>query len=167
MKVNTSTSAFLYFIFFLSGVAGLGYEIVWIRMFAVGLGHEFPSVLAVVAAFFGGFALGAWGLDGRVSRSRVPGRWYAALEIVIGTWGFASVALIPWANGQVALLTGPVPGPVRQWAIAFLVPLVVLLPATTAMGATLPAMDRFFSRLRADGHSIGGLYGANTPYWDP
>ena len=52
-------------------------------MFAIGLGHEMPSLLAVVAAFFGGLALGAWALDGVVSRSRVPGRWYAALEVLI------------------------------------------------------------------------------------
>ena len=36
-----------------------GYEIVWTRLFAVGLGHEIPAVLAVVAAFFSGLALGA------------------------------------------------------------------------------------------------------------
>ncbi|MHC4893840.1 MAG: hypothetical protein ACYTFV_10865 [Planctomycetota bacterium] len=46
--------------FLLSGVAGLGYQIVWARQFSVGLGHEYPSVLAVVSAVFGGLALGAW-----------------------------------------------------------------------------------------------------------
>jgi spermidine synthase len=152
----------IYIIFFLSGIAGLGYEIVWTRMFAVGLGHELPSLLAVVAAFFGGVALGAWGLDGPVSRSRVPGRWYAVLEVVIGVWALGSTALIPWANSQVARLIGETPGFARHWAVAFVVPLLILLPATAAMGATLPAMDRFFSRLRAEGRSIGGLYGANT-----
>lgn len=49
----------LYIVFLLSGVAGLGYEIVWIRMYAVGLGHEVSSLLAVLTAFFGGFTLGA------------------------------------------------------------------------------------------------------------
>jgi hypothetical protein len=28
-------------------LAGLGYEMVWTRLFAVGLGHEMPNVLAV------------------------------------------------------------------------------------------------------------------------
>ena len=53
----------LYLILFFSGFAGLGYELVWTRMLAVGLGHEIPAVLAVVAAFFCGLALGAWVLD--------------------------------------------------------------------------------------------------------
>ena len=59
---------------FFSGAAGLLYEIVWTRMFAIGLGHEMPSLLAVVAAFFSGLAIGALALDGRISRSRRPAR---------------------------------------------------------------------------------------------
>ncbi|MFQ5423249.1 MAG: fused MFS/spermidine synthase [Phycisphaerae bacterium] len=152
----------IYPVFFLSGVAGLGYEIVWTRLFAVGLGHEFPGLLAVVAAYFGGFAIGAWALDRVVSRSRVPGHWYVALECAIGLWALATIRLIPWANERVGGLTGLTPSPVRQWAVAFAVPFLVLLPATIAMGATLPAMDRLFSRLRRDGRSVGGLYAANT-----
>lgn len=43
------------------------------------------------------------------------------------------------------------------------------------MGATLPGMDRFVCRLRAEGRSVGSLYGANTlgavhcwtGYWPP
>lgn len=79
----------LYLFLFLSGFAGLGYQMVWTRMFAVGLGHEIVAVLAVVAAFFAGIALGAWALDGRISHSRHPGAWYAALEGVIGLWSLA------------------------------------------------------------------------------
>ena len=55
-----NSTAAVYAIFLSSGIAGLGYQIVWTKMFAVGLGHELPSVLAVVAAFFGGLSLGAW-----------------------------------------------------------------------------------------------------------
>lgn len=154
--------AVLYLVFLLSGVAGLGYEIVWTRMFSVGLGHEVPSMLAVVAAFFGGLAIGGWGLDGVVSRSRMPGRWYAAMELIIGAWAVGTIFAIPWANDRVADLTGLAPSPVRHWMVAFLVPLITLLPATVAMGVTLPAMDRFVSRLRQSGRNVGRLYALNT-----
>lgn len=155
-------SWWLHAVFLLSGVAGLGYQIVWTRMFAVGLGHEVPGMLAVVAAFFGGLALGSFGLDRIVSRSRLPGRWYAGLEVLIGGWGLATIWLIPWANDLAARLMGQSPGPAHHWSVAFLVPALVLLPATTAMGATLPAMDRLVCRLRARGREVGGLYAANT-----
>src|SRR5438876_995671 len=53
-----------YALFFFSGSAGLGYQMVWSRMIAIGLGQEMPAVLAVIAAFMGGMALGACALDG-------------------------------------------------------------------------------------------------------
>jgi spermidine synthase len=152
----------LHLLFFLSGGAGLGYQIVWAKMFAAGLGHELPAVLAVVAAFMGGMACGAWLLDRTVSRSAVPGRWYAGLEIVIGLWGFLSTVLVPAINQGAAVLIGLEPSPLRHWAVAFSLPLLVLLPATAAMGATLPAMERFVAPLAKEGRCVGGLYAANT-----
>lgn len=131
-------------------------------MLAVGLGHEVPSVLAVVAAFFGGFALGGWTLDRAVSQSAAPGRWYAALEILIGGWALVTIELIPWLNDRVGVLTGTEPTFARHWFIAFGLPFAALLPATTAMGATLPAMDRVLARLLAERRAVGGLYAANT-----
>ncbi|MHC4421840.1 MAG: fused MFS/spermidine synthase [Planctomycetota bacterium] len=157
-----ATNVSLYVIFFLSGIAGLGYEIVWTRMFAIGLGHEMPSVLAVVAAFFGGLALGAWGLDRAVSRSRAPGRWYAALEALIALWALVTMALIPALNRLSVGLVGLEPSPVRHWLVAFAVPFLALLPATAAMGATFPAMERLCSRLRRTGRTVAGLYAVNT-----
>ncbi|MHC5005590.1 MAG: spermidine synthase family protein, partial [Planctomycetota bacterium] len=155
-------SAAAFTIFFFSGVAGLGYEIVWARMFGAGLGHEMPGVLAVVGAFFAGLALGAWALDGIVSRSRYPGRWYAALELLIAAWAVASIVLIPALNDLASRLIGVSPTPLRHWLVALAIPLLGLLPATAAMGATFAAMDRLASRLRGSGATISGLYAVNT-----
>ena len=152
----------LYLFIFLSGVAGLGYEMVWTRMFSLALGHEIVAVLGVVAAFFSGLALGAYSLDGRIRRSRYPGRWYAALELIIGLWSLALILLIPAANGVAASAIGTEAAHARQWLISFGLPFFVLLPATAAMGGTLPAIERLVSRLRRDGWSVGGLYAANT-----
>lgn len=151
-----------YIIFFLSGIAGLGYEVVWTRMFAIGLGHEMPSLLAVVAAFFGGLAVGAFALDARISRSRRPGRWYVLLEVVIGVWALVTIAAIPWLNRFAAGAIGLDPSPFRQAFWSFAIPFAGLLPATVAMGATLPAMERLVARLRGSGAGVAGLYAVNT-----
>src|SRR5436190_7025158 len=135
----------LHVLYFLSGAAALGYQLVWTRMFATGLGHETPAVLAVLCAFFGGMALGSWALDRRVSVSLLPLRWYAALELVIGAWGFVSTLLIPFANNLALSAIGLDPSPFRHWLVAFVFPLLALLPATAAMGATFPAMERAVS----------------------
>ncbi|MDZ7582439.1 MAG: hypothetical protein U5R30_18105 [Deltaproteobacteria bacterium] len=140
---------------FLSGVAGLGYEMLWTRMLSVSLGHEFLSALAVVGAFFGGLAIGAWLLDRPVSRSAFPGRWLAVLEALIGL--LARDGFIATLNGFIAGLIGVAPTPLRHWSIAFLYPFVILLPATAAMGGTLPAMDRLFERLQRPLRGGGAL----------
>src|SRR5437870_9149889 len=143
--------AVLYLLFFFSGSAGLGYQMVWSKMFATGLGHEMPSVLAVVCAFLGGMALGAWTLDRVVARSQRPGTWYGWLEILIGVWALLSALLIPVTNRSALSLIGLEPSALRHWCVAFVLPFLILLPATAAMGATLPAMERFVAPLEADG----------------
>src|SRR5881392_682691 len=65
-----------------SGVAAMGYEIVWTQQSALWLGHEAAAVLAVVAAFFGGLALGGLTLGPRIEASARPVRWYVGCELV-------------------------------------------------------------------------------------
>src|SRR6266446_7357775 len=145
----------LYLLFFFSGSAGLGYQIVWSKMFAAGLGHEMPAVLAVVGAFMAGMAIGAWALDRVVARSQHPACWYAGLEILISVWGLVSTALIPLTTRSALSLISVEPGPLRHWGIAVALPFLSLLPATAAMGATLPAMERFLAPLTGDGRCVG------------
>ena len=149
-----------------SGFAGLGYQIVWTQQCAVWLGHESAAMLAVVAAFFGGLAVGALGLGPRIERSARPVRWYAACEALIAGWGLALLLMIGPASGALLRLIGAQPAPAWQWAVAFIGTFVLLLPATAAMGATLPAMERVTAHMRihlpAPDRSIAALYAANT-----
>lgn len=160
-NVRSRLSAF-YLLFFISGGAALGYQIVWSRLFAFGLGHELPSVLAVVAAFFAGVALGAWWFGKRHPSEPTGGQYYAWAELLLGVWGLASIPLIPLANEHVLPWIGMDASPLFQWALAFLVPFVVLLPATVAMGVTFPAMERFVAPLVSQQRCVGILYAANT-----
>jgi spermidine synthase len=149
-------------VFLLSGAAGLGYQVVWARMFGAGFGHEMAGVLAVVSAFFAGMAIGGAALDRSVSRSPSPARWYVGLELVIAGWAVLSAFAIPAANTFAHAWLGVAPGALRHWGTAFAVPLALLLPATAAMGATLPALDRIVAPLVPSRRAIGGLYAANT-----
>jgi len=101
----------LYILFFISGVSGLGYEILWTRMLSVSLWHEFISVLAVVGAFFCGLASGAWFLDHPISGSANPGRWYALLEFLIGAWALLLLFLLPQLQSPVSKWIGLSPEP--------------------------------------------------------
>jgi len=152
----------IYLVAFLSGMAGLGYQITWARMFAVGLGHEIASVLALITAFFSGLAIGSLLLDRRLALSNRPASWYVVLELVIAVWVVVTIGLIPVVNEWAFQWIGATPADWQHWLVAFALPLVALLPATVAMGATLPAMDRFSAPYVADQKIVGGLYGANT-----
>jgi spermidine synthase len=153
----------LHAVFVVSGACGLGCQVVWTRMLGLGLGQEMPAVLAVVAAFFGGFALGARVSDGLASRAHARLAWlYAALELIIGFWVLASPGVIPAANRLALDWIGLEPSGLRHAALAFGVPFLALLPATAAMGATLAAMEDFARGLSADGRVVGSLYAANT-----
>lgn len=131
-------------------------------MFSTGLGHEMPAVLAIIAAFMAGMALGAWALDRFIPRSARAGRWLGGIELTIGAWVVLVSFLIPSANDFALRLIGIAPGGFQHWLIAFTIPGLLLLPATAAMGATLPAMEKFLSALAPRNESIGGVYAANT-----
>jgi len=162
MTKPRSGLALLYPLFVLSGAAGLGYQMVWVRMFAAGLGHEAPAMFAVTTAFLGGLAVGAWLLDRPINRGANPSRWYGGIEIAIGVFGLLSALLIPLVNDLALALTGAEPAAFRQWFVVFALPFLTLLPATAAMGATLPAMERFLAPYSPDGRCVGALYAANT-----
>src|SRR5258706_4674857 len=89
-----------YLLFFFSGAAGLGYQLIWSKLFAIGLGHEMPAVLAVICAFMAGMALGSWFLDRAFTK--LLNCSYALLELMIGVWGIVAALLIAHAN-QVSL----------------------------------------------------------------
>lgn len=145
-----------------SGFAALGYQIVWTQQSALWLGHEAAAVLAVVAAFFGGLALGSLMLGPRIDRSARPTRWYAACEAAIGLWSLAVAVLLAPVTAWLLDLIGPQPSPAWHWCVAFCGTFLLLLPATAAMGATLPAMERVMAQMQRQGASIAALYAGNT-----
>jgi len=119
-------------------------------------------VLAVVAAFFGGLAVGAFALGPRIEISKRPVRWYAGCELIIASWSLLlALAMSPFSAWMLRI-TGVQPTPVWQWTVAFCGTFLLLLPATAAMGATLPAMERVTAQMHSEGRSIAALYASNT-----
>ena len=57
---------------------------------------------------------------------------------------------------------GVQPSPAWQWSVAFVGTFLLLLPATAAMGATLPAMERLAAHAHGERRSIAALYASNT-----
>ena len=150
--------------FWLSGAAGLIYEVVWIRRAALVFGATAPALSTVLAIFFGGLALGSW-LGGRLAqRTARPLRVYGWLELALAAIALAAT----WTLSASDLIYGPIYRALggQPLLLALVRPLVVtlaLLPPTVVMGATLPLLCRHFvhDRGRIAG-PVGALYALNT-----
>jgi spermidine synthase len=146
---------------FASGFAALSFQILWVQQAGLWLGQESAAVLAVVASFFGGLALGSMLAARLLGRTPHARRFYAACEALMGLWGMALILLLQPVAALLARWTGTESSPLLQWSVAFAGTFIVLLPGTIAMGATLPAMERTLRGLvRAD--AFGAMYAINT-----
>ncbi|MFO1460751.1 MAG: spermidine synthase [Verrucomicrobiota bacterium] len=159
---STIRFRWLHVLFALSGAAGLGLQLTWARRLSLGLGHEIPATYGVVTTFLLGLAAGAWMSDRRRVRRIAPPIVCGLVEAGAGLWAVATLATIPWLSELSWRLAGPSPGAGLHWTISFLLPAAALLPGTLAMGATLPAMERWVSEEFPDGRRVGPLYAANT-----
>ncbi|MBN1629672.1 MAG: fused MFS/spermidine synthase, partial [Thermoleophilia bacterium] len=151
-------------LFFLSGAAGLVYEVVWIRLLVGVFGATVLAVSTVLAAFMGGLALGSY-LFGRLAdRTTRPLMVFSALQIGIGL-----VSLVVPLLVRVAERAYPgLPDGFRDnfWLLSLArfgwCGLIILAP-TTLMGGTLPVLSRWITgRGRSVGRGVGSLYAVNT-----
>ena len=153
--------------FFLSGGAGLIYEVLWVRMIDKVIGSAAFAVATVLSVFMGGLALGSY-LAGRyIDRltSRVaPLSLYGKLEVVIGVYALLLPFLITAATRLYSLAYDfLLPYFWCYQFFAFLGCLILLIIPASLMGATLPILCRFYvSHLNHVGTRTGRLYGLNT-----
>ncbi len=153
----------IFFLFFLSGVASLTYEIVWMRQLALVFGVTTIAVSIILAVFMGGLALGSIVFGRWSDRSERPLLAYALLEIGIGLYGL----IVPFLfdalqTPYVALYRLELPYGLLTLVRGILAALV-LLPPTLLMGGTLPFLAKFLIRVRGDvGKQISLLYLVNT-----
>lgn len=165
-----TTTARILLLFFLSGSTSLVYEVVWMRRLSLVFGHSIFSVSTVLTTFMSGLALGSY-LAGRWSdQQRANGRGpaellraYGKLELLIGAWALLSLALLNAVEaGFLALSRAGHQGP-SLTVFLFLASFLVLLPPTTAMGATLPIFTQVLVMRRGDtGSLLSRIYGLNT-----
>ena len=152
------------FCFFLSGAAGLIYQVVWTRMLTQIFGNTTYAIATVLSAFMAGLAIGSY-LFGKIAdRGKNDFLLYGILEAGVGIYGFA----VPWLFHMAQKIYGPIFGlnesyPFLFNMVLFLLSFTLLVFPTLLMGATLPVLSRFFVRSFAQfGRRVGDLYATNT-----
>jgi spermidine synthase len=167
----------LFVLFFLSGISGLVYQVVWVRQLGNVFGNTVHSTSLVIAIFMlglgcGSYLVGAWA-DRRYLRAPESLlRTYGYVELLIAVLGLCVSLLLPRLNTLVATVSSYtvdgtgwfVLSPVSYLARGA-VAVVALAPITMLMGGTLTLLIRH--RVRHDVESSGGwniavLYAVNT-----
>ncbi len=130
------------FVFFCSGLAALVYEISWTRQIGLLFGHTVHAASIVLASYFAGMAIG-YLVGAKLSTRVSPLIGYAIAELLVAGWAFLipmllgiseSATMAPWLCSSSFVWQTFVRG-----AFGFL----LLLPATFALGVTLPMMATF------------------------
>jgi len=164
---HSRVTLWVFFCFFFSGMAGLIYQVLWLRMIDKVIGSAPFAVATVLSVFMGGLALGSW-LAGRYI-DRIDSRrnllsLYGKLEIAIGIYGLLLPLFILGVKPLYILVYDSLF--LHSWAYRFFTffgcSLLLIVP-TTLMGATLPILCRFcVEDLGHIGRRTGRLYGINT-----
>lgn len=159
-----SAPAWVIAAFFVSGLAGLIYEVVYAKALAITFGSTALASYTVLATYMGGMAIGAW-LGGYLAdRAKKPLWTYAVCEAGIGVYA-AFTPLLFEAIQKIYVYFSLDVDPGATWLTPFRLVLgaICLGVPTVLMGATLPLM---FSHLRRLGISsskaIAPLYASNV-----
>ncbi|HYQ49072.1 MAG TPA: fused MFS/spermidine synthase [Pseudomonas sp.] len=142
---------------FLSGAAGLVYQVLWIKQLSLVVGVEVHAVATGISAFFAGLALGGLLFGRWADRLQRPVLLYVCLELAVAALGIGATLGLAHAAGPFARLEGS--AGLFAWALPFA---LVGLPALL-MGGTLPVLVRALAPATGQLAEAGGrLYAANT-----
>lgn len=141
-------------LFFFSGASALCYEIVWSRTLGLMLGHTIHASSIVLVGFFLGMA-GGYFLAAKFELQKYGELLvYGILEIFIGMWALCIPSLVEFATSNTTS---------SQFSRDATLGLLLILPATFCLGATLPVLANFIGRERSGGpKEISFVYAANT-----
>jgi spermidine synthase len=155
----------LYFLFVLSGAAGLIYESIWTRYLGLFVGHDAYAQIIVLVIFLGGMSAGAMAVSRWSSRLKEPLYGYVGVEMVVGCIGllFHDVfqATTNWAYHSIyPSLGGSWTLTAAKWGIAG----ALILPQSVLLGMTFPLMSAGVLRLRPGkpGRKLSLLYFSNS-----
>ena len=158
---KTLVSICIYFFIFLTGAAGLIYQVTWQKYLSRLLGSDSVATAIILATFLGGLSLGYYLCGKLTTRIKRHFMGYALLEGIIGVW----CLLFPHLFNGVDFLT-------KYWS--FSPPLLIISQGilcsalligvpTVCMGGTIPFLTRGISKNIREATRVHALvYAVNT-----
>jgi len=158
---KTLLSVCIFFFIFLTGAAGLIYQVTWQKYLSRLLGNDSIATAIILASFLGGLSLGYYLCGKLTTKIKRHFLGYAVLEGVIGLW----CLLFPYTFKAVDYLT-------KSWSFSppfiiicqgvFCSALLMAIP-TICMGGTIPLLTRGISKNVSEATSVHAtVYAVNT-----
>lgn len=163
LKVRAKGSRTIAALVFASGLAGLVYQVLWMKQLGLLFGSTSQAAAVTLAAFFAGLGAGSGWWGRRASSVARPLRLYAWLEFAIALSALAYFGVLKLFHALYPSLHGPLSGSSWMLAVKLALALLLVFPAAFFMGGTVPvigqAMIREPDRL---GRTGAMLYALNT-----
>jgi len=149
-------------LFFLSGAAALVYEVSWARQIGLLFGHTAYAAAITLGAYFAGMAVGYAVVGRRVANMARPLFGYGIAELGVAAWALLTPPLVSMLeHPALSQLISPA-DPLLQLTVRSLVAFCMLMPATIALGATLPLIAAHLNRASDRPGGVALAYGLNT-----
>lgn len=136
----------LYLLFLVSGTTTLIYEISWTRQAGLLFGHTVLAGSVVLASLFLGLAIG-YATGARLCGSGRTLCWFGFCEIAAALWAFCVPTLLDYLQTPMVMAWMSSESVAWQWFSRATIGILLLLPATIALGATLPLMSQTLARV--------------------
>lgn len=140
------------------------YQILWTRLFSFVLGNTYFAISIIVASFMFGLFGGSWLIGRYIGRLQNELRWYAFLEMLIGTYALLLLFSFGLSGSIFKLLYLFLGRTELLYSLAkFIVTLIFVVVPTSAMGATLPLAVQYYTRnKKLFGDNVSIFYAVNT-----
>jgi len=167
--MNKGLKSVIIFLFFISGISSIVYQVVWQRYLTFSFGSDTLSTTIIVSIFMLGLGFGGY-LGGKISDSlddleRL--KLYAIIEVVIAIFGVISSYFLydilyqEFSTANIFIST--------------ILSFVFLIPPTMAMGSTLPLLSKLFEtsldQIKVNTYylyafnTFGAAFGAFIPFF--
>lgn len=147
-----------------SGLAGLAYEILWIRTLAIFLPNSTYTFSSVLIVYLGGITLGS------IIYTRFLNSWkqrlflLAALQAFIGGYAIIVTLFLHRLPGLLFTFSRILTIPLFKIALpSILLASVIMMIPTILMGISFPLVCKIYSKsINRLGHGVGSVYFINT-----
>ncbi len=154
----------IFLIFLISGVSGLLYEVVWLRMLSRVLGVTTYATAITLAAYMAGLGIGSYLFGKLADRAQNTLKLYAYIELLIAAAAILTPVLFNLSEGLYINfydVSGGNTGAVM--VLRSFISFFTLLIPTVLMGGTLPLLVARTTQISGKfGNSLSMLYSMNT-----